>query len=95
MESSTVSTVDNQYIQINGNDAANDDDDDNNGDLDLGADEDEDSALVWAHQNQKKMAIAMMMTKKKKECRKYVFACAIFASLNSVLLGYGVCIQIF
>ncbi|KMZ64232.1 putative Sugar transporter [Zostera marina] len=90
MESSTVSTVDNQYIQINGNDAANDDDDDNNGDLDLGADEDEDSALVWAHQNQKKMAIAMMMTKKKKECRKYVFACAIFASLNSVLLGYDV-----
>lgn len=91
MESSTVSRADNQYIQINGNDATNDD----GGVVDLGADEDEDSALVWAHQNQKKREIASMTTKKMKECRKYVFACAIFASLNSVLLGYGVCIQIF
>lgn len=25
------------------------------------------------------------------DSRKFVFACAIFASLNSVLLGYGLC----
>jgi len=26
---------------------------------------------------------------KKHEAKKYIFACAVFASLNSVLLGYG------
>lgn len=26
---------------------------------------------------------------RKKSTRKYVFACSVFASLNSVLLGYG------
>lgn len=29
------------------------------------------------------------LTKENRDTKKYVFACAIFASLNSVLLGYG------
>lgn len=29
--------------------------------------------------------------KRNTSTRKYVLACAIFASLNSVLLGYGIC----
>lgn len=31
-------------------------------------------------------------SKENRDTRKYVFACAIFASLNSVLLGYGWCL---
>lgn len=30
-----------------------------------------------------------VLQNKKHEAHKYVFACAVFASLNSVLLGYG------
>lgn len=29
------------------------------------------------------------LEKRKKSTRKYVFGCAVFASLNNVLLGYG------
>lgn len=32
-------------------------------------------------------------TNNNKSTRKYVLACAIFASLNSVLLGYGLCLS--
>lgn len=30
-----------------------------------------------------------LQLKRSRSTRKYVFACAVFASLNSVLLGYG------
>jgi len=30
-----------------------------------------------------------VLQNKKHQAKKYVFACAVFASLNSVLLGYG------
>lgn len=47
--------------------------------------EDEDDDALHHHQEEDRRS----------RTKKYVFACAVFASLNSVLLGYGKCFLFF
>ena len=49
-------------------------------DSDMKEDEDDGASLHHHHHQEED---------RKRSTRKYVFACAVFASLNSVLLGYG------
>lgn len=50
-------------------------------------DEEEDSQLSNGEEQRRKQQMGVKINNG--ETTKFVFACAIFASLNSVLLGYG------
>ena len=48
-----------------------------------------DDAAVLSHEEHQESGTAAVQAARSRSSTRYVFACSVFASLNSVLLGYG------